>query len=460
MQELETPRDALGLARGFRFSNELGCTIAPRSSSNLANERPERANRNVVLDGLRHLSYDDEEASPARVIVEGHAMRSMTAHAVTLFAASFAAGAHAAADEPTAQHRPERPGVAVRLVDPSGRPVDGAEVGLDAAFGDANFRETPWEYVHGPARSGRDGLARLDVEVRVLNGLAVTARHRERRLIAIENLDPAQMEHVPTLTLRPECRVVGRMRCEELEERGVPLRGISANVSLGSRLAAEYWSMEPVFEFFLPPGEYELKLRSERSGMRSVVRSLVVPKNMERLDLSTIELPLAGYSRMKGSEAAELRGVAAWKGGSPGRFADLRGKVILLDFWGWWCGSCVQEMPELFRLHDTYHDKGLVIIGVHVNYDEEQAVATPVELDRKLKSARDTIWKGRDLPFPIALTTPGGQESGEDAYCAAAADYGIENYPTKILIDKRGRVVGRVGRRDLVARIEAALAER
>ena len=52
------------------------------------------------------------------------------------------------------------------------------------------------------------------------------------------------------------------------------------------------------------------------------------------------------------------------------RLADLRDKVVLVDFWASWCAPCREEMPVLERLHQRYKDHGLVIIGVNIDQDE------------------------------------------------------------------------------------------
>jgi len=51
------------------------------------------------------------------------------------------------------------------------------------------------------------------------------------------------------------------------------------------------------------------------------------------------------------------------KDGAGVNLTGLRGKVVVVDFWATWCGPCVEAIPHMQTLHDTYRDKGLVVIG-------------------------------------------------------------------------------------------------
>jgi len=82
--------------------------------------------------------------------------------------------------------------------------------------------------------------------------------------------------------------------------------------------------------------------------------------------VTTSVVPARALSR--GSRAPEigLRDTS----GRPVRLSQLRGKVVLVDFWASWCGPCGEEMPFLERLHDRYADQGLVIIAVNIDNEE------------------------------------------------------------------------------------------
>lgn len=50
--------------------------------------------------------------------------------------------------------------------------------------------------------------------------------------------------------------------------------------------------------------------------------------------------------------------------------SDIRGKVVIVDFWATWCGPCVMSIPELVDLQEKYKDKGLVVLGISVDDDK------------------------------------------------------------------------------------------
>jgi cytochrome c biogenesis protein CcmG, thiol:disulfide interchange protein DsbE len=50
--------------------------------------------------------------------------------------------------------------------------------------------------------------------------------------------------------------------------------------------------------------------------------------------------------------------------------SDLRGKVVLLNFWATWCPPCIQEMPSLVQLQQRWKDKGVVVLAVSIDVDE------------------------------------------------------------------------------------------
>ncbi|HEY1629262.1 MAG TPA: hypothetical protein VGF52_05355, partial [Tepidisphaeraceae bacterium] len=105
-------------------------------------------------------------------------------------------------------------------------------------------------------------------------------------------------------------------------------------------------------------------------------------------------------------------------------------------------------MPILFQLHQKFADKGLAIVTVHVDLAGE--IDTPEKLDQKIAILKNDQWKGEDFPFSAALacgrfvTNPDGSQTRS----GPSIEYGILSYPTTVLIDRNGNIVGTFEARD------------
>ncbi|MHC4095628.1 MAG: peroxiredoxin family protein [Planctomycetota bacterium] len=144
-------------------------------------------------------------------------------------------------------------------------------------------------------------------------------------------------------------------------------------------------------------------------------------------------------SELIGRPAPELRKIKGWKNGGPMTLAELRGKYVLLDFWGYWCGPCLRDIPHLMAIYDAFSDRGLMVIGIH-----DDSLESIDELDEKLVTVREKIWMGRDLNFPIALDGGGRTRiarTDETVPGATTAAYGITSFPTTVLIGRDGEVI-------------------
>src|SRR5690606_1810335 len=63
--------------------------------------------------------------------------------------------------------------------------------------------------------------------------------------------------------------------------------------------------------------------------------------------------------------APEFTGITHWLNSPPLTMAQLRGQVVLVDFWTFACSNCLNTLPHLRQWHERYRDQGLVIVGVH-----------------------------------------------------------------------------------------------
>jgi thiol-disulfide isomerase/thioredoxin len=152
---------------------------------------------------------------------------------------------------------------------------------------------------------------------------------------------------------------------------------------------------------------------------------------MRELDLETVHLGSSKLSELLGKPAPEFSGIVGWKNGEPVTLEQLRGKVVILDFWSYACSICIAEMPKLFPIQQKYRNNpDLVIIAVHspIASSLEEAYA-------KCAVARAKLWPGGELPFRVALDS-----SGKNRRSGTMASLGVAGVPTTILIDRDGNV--------------------
>lgn len=99
---------------------------------------------------------------------------------------------------------------------------------------------------------------------------------------------------------------------------------------------------------------------------------------------------------------------------------ELRGKLVLVNFWATSCGVCLQEMPDLIATYRRYRSRGFEVIAVAMQYDEPEQIRAYVAKHR--------------LPFPVVFDRDG----------ALAREYeDVRATPTTFLIDRSGKRISR-----------------
>jgi thiol-disulfide isomerase/thioredoxin len=119
--------------------------------------------------------------------------------------------------------------------------------------------------------------------------------------------------------------------------------------------------------------------------------------------------------------APNFVGIQAWFNSAPLNIADLRGKVVLVDFWTYGCYNCVNTLPYVTRLYDTYKDKGLVVVGVH----------TPELPFEKSAGNVQAAIKRHGIRYPVA----------QDNEYATWNAYRNQYWPAQYIVDQTGKIV-------------------
>lgn len=96
------------------------------------------------------------------------------------------------------------------------------------------------------------------------------------------------------------------------------------------------------------------------------------------------------------------------------RLEDLRGQVVMINFWATWCGPCRQEMPLLDELHAKYSPAGFTLLGINIEEDSSKA-------DKMLEDA--------PVDFPILYDTEN----------SVSKLYDVDAMPSSLFIDREGK---------------------
>ena len=146
---------------------------------------------------------------------------------------------------------------------------------------------------------------------------------------------------------------------------------------------------------------------------------------MLRPHTSGKEAPNVGFQRFGGG-AISLR--------------SLRGKVVLVDFWGTFCAPCVEEMPVLVKLVREYEPRGIVFVAASLDEPERALVEVGAFIDRQVPGLAPYAAFGND---------------------ASADAFGVRALPTMVVLDRTGKVtatyIGSASEREWRSRIERAL---
>lgn len=214
-------------------------------------------------------------------------------------------------------------------------------------------------------------------------------------------------------------------------------------------------SFESRFEVALPPGDYLLDAYGEStaeddidSWMVPELKFTVTPDKRE-VDLGLLELkPRNSFVRRMelavadgtwrdptkhyGEPAPDWQITDARGIGKDAKLSDLKGKWVLIDFWGLGCRPCLREhLPKLAKFYDEHRAQRDQFEIVSICNDFDGDLKSMADLDRELEPIVKHVWGGKTLPFPVVL----------DSTFETWKRFGLRTFGTVVLVNPEGKLV-------------------
>jgi peroxiredoxin len=245
----------------------------------------------------------------------------------------------------------------------------------------------------------------------------------------LDDLRPGQKREVPPLALKKaDQSVAGRV----VDAHGAPVAG--ATVYISGRDTAQQGQttdQEGRFRFDDVVAEtVELQCNVGRPGQfgsRKVPAGtldavLVLPGETEPPRPLAIDELAKRFATLDGQRAPALHTVA-WVNSPPRTLSQLKGKVVLINFWGVGCGPCMAELPAVQRTAERFADRDVVVVGLH----DSSGSASQLQ----------ALAKRNQLTYPMAVDAPDDPKvSGGKTFRA----YGVQAIPSVAVIDREGKV--------------------
>ncbi len=123
---------------------------------------------------------------------------------------------------------------------------------------------------------------------------------------------------------------------------------------------------------------------------------------------------------LKPGERGPEWNVVGWSDGREHKLSDYRGRVVLIDFWGMWCGPCMQAIPAMQELHEKYAER-VAFLGIHTANTEVSQVKKLLQLKK----------------WDVLAAVDVGVDAAKSE---SAARYGVRGYPTFVVVGRDGRI--------------------
>jgi RNA polymerase sigma factor (sigma-70 family) len=339
-----------------------------------------------------------------------------------------------------------------KVVDPSGQPVAGASVALIQVDEEHGSSGMSAQDEHSAVTDAQGHFRLRSIPRAGSTGKPVTIELAitKEGYVGVDTKrfhfqpgagNPSQVAE--TVTLAPGVSVSGTV----VDPQGKPLAGVwiepGGSFAIGSQFAktddAGRFTVRDLPTGMVPLSFHYGKLMAQGDYLARRDASPLTIKLHPAPDAATLQArsdaAQAARDRTKplalGTPAPEWE-AEAWSDGRARKLADYRGKVVVLNFWGIWCGACLSELPLLEKLRAKFEPLGVVFLTLHTPGENEKTVREVLEMKKaSLIFAFDRDRTRDEIFEPNGMT---------------AERYGVSGYPTLVMIDRRGNVAFDSGR--------------